>query len=209
MFERQKSFMSEKTDYKWTVYGVTCPTSGMVVYVGLTKNPKARLKQHCKDARQGRSSPLWSWIRGLLDDGKRPGFVRLEQGVGIDSGSCAERSWINRFNEMTPLLNRNPGGVSNPEAFKKLCDKKAGIIRLNKRPVKSLLTGEVFDSIAACADALQATDSKVWRAVSSGYRVHGHDLVYADVPSASRLSRRAYKTRARPQAILHLTEATQ
>jgi hypothetical protein len=201
--------MNEKTDYKWTVYGVTCPTSGKVVYVGLTKNPKKRLREHCKDARNGRSSPLRSWIRSVLDAGKRPGFVWLEEGVGIDSGSCAERRWIDQCNQETPLLNRNPGGVdSNVGAFKQLCEKKPGRVAPNRRPVKSLSTNQVFDSMTLCAEALQTTLKTVHRAVTCGYRVHGHDLVYADASDASRPSRRAYKTRARTNGVLHLSEAT-
>lgn len=192
--------MAQTQAYEWTCYGVTCPTTYDVVYVGVTKNPKVRLKQHIKDARCGRKSVFWQWLRDILLSGYKPGFVVLEAGAGYDKASDAERRWIATHSNTGKLLNRNPGGVDhNLEAFKKQCA-PTGRRPQNMRAIKSLTTGVIFESAAECARQLQVKYSRVYRALSENYRCVGHQLAYAD-SNMLPVARRQYKARARSKQL--------
>jgi predicted GIY-YIG superfamily endonuclease len=69
------------------IYGLTAE-DGRVRYVGMSKQPDKRLKQHVREARarRGRNPHKESWIRGLLDNGIYPTVVILRQ--------CCEETWV-------------------------------------------------------------------------------------------------------------------
>lgn len=59
------------------IYGLTCPDTGSIRYIGKANNLAKRLASHLRDART-RTTPVYCWITKLVSDGKRPGLVVLE-----------------------------------------------------------------------------------------------------------------------------------
>lgn len=54
------------------VYTLKCPISGKIRYVGKSRNPKSRLRQHIEDSRNNTNTEKKHWINGLLQAGKFP-----------------------------------------------------------------------------------------------------------------------------------------
>ena len=59
------------------VYALVDPFSGSLRYVGKTKNPASRLSGHISAARHGALTPVATWVRQILRDGKRPLILAL------------------------------------------------------------------------------------------------------------------------------------
>ena len=72
------------------IYGLTCPDTGSIRYIGKANNPEKRFASHLRDART-RTTPVYGWITKLVNDGKRPGLVVLED---AQDWVEAERRWI-------------------------------------------------------------------------------------------------------------------
>ena len=112
------------------IYGLTCPHTGKVRYVGKSDNPLVRLNSHLSNLKN--RTPKVCWIRSLLKDGYRPGVVLLEL---VDSSlwEDAERRWIAKLREGgADLLNYLDGGEGWPsgrphslETRKKMSDSNA------------------------------------------------------------------------------------
>lgn len=91
------------------IYGLTCPATGEVMYVGKADDHQARLKSHLRDAIR-RSTPVYVWIRGLIDSGTRPGIVHLCDSIG-DRWQDLERQIIAQYtSDGFKLLNVAAGG---------------------------------------------------------------------------------------------------
>ena len=56
---------------KVDIYGLYCPDSGAIRYIGKANCSAERLKSHLRDSKK-RKSPVQRWISDLLKDGKRP-----------------------------------------------------------------------------------------------------------------------------------------
>ena len=101
----------------WFIYVLVDPrvTSGRacdeVRYVGITVDPKGRLKSHIQDARDGVVRHNQCWIRGILSEGVEPLMRIVDQGVG-DSWSDTERFWVRFYREEVgaKLTNMTDGG---------------------------------------------------------------------------------------------------
>lgn len=91
------------------LYGLFCPRSGELRYIGKSVNAKQRLKGHIADA--SRKELLSScWIKGLLADGLRP-EMRVLAKVREDEWQEAERALIAGHRTAgTRLLNVADGG---------------------------------------------------------------------------------------------------
>jgi hypothetical protein len=64
-------------------------------YVGKThKRREIRLQEHIAAAKEGESSHLYNWLRGLLKGKKEPEIFVLERVPGSDSWEEAERRQI-------------------------------------------------------------------------------------------------------------------
>lgn len=60
------------------IYGLTCPDTGRVRYVGKANDSAERYKSHTREARRtGRKTPVYHWFRSLSEVGKQPGMVVL------------------------------------------------------------------------------------------------------------------------------------
>lgn len=55
------------------IYALLDPATGETRYIGKANNAKARLSSHMRDCRR-RHTPLYSWMRKLMETGKLPGL---------------------------------------------------------------------------------------------------------------------------------------
>lgn len=91
------------------IYALTEPDSGNVRYIGKAKSAVARLRSHLRDSRR-RNTPVYTWIRKLIENGCKPGLVVL---VRCHSGNWkeVERAAIAKARgENANLLNVADGG---------------------------------------------------------------------------------------------------
>lgn len=94
------------------IYGLVCPLSGEVRYIGKSVNPEKRLIAHLTGARTGSYNHHTArWIRKIEQLGKRPDMVILQE---LEAGSDwreVERGWIASGLEAGwPLTNSTAGG---------------------------------------------------------------------------------------------------
>lgn len=88
------------------IYALTDP-DGSIRYIGKANVAADRLKSHLRDARR-RSTPVYSWLRKLMDARKMPGLVVLEV---CDDWREAERRLIAQHRAAgARLLNLADGG---------------------------------------------------------------------------------------------------
>lgn len=104
------------------VYVLKDPTSGIVRYAGITRQPlKERLRQHIKAARTRERmeqylSPKDRWILLLLSVRRKPAIVALSRGLNERIAVREEKRIIEAFkrvNEGGVLLNVDDGGSYN------------------------------------------------------------------------------------------------
>lgn len=96
------------------IYKLVDPKTGVVGYVGQTKQPTRRLYQHISEARGDMFHCHRNrWLKSVLDAGSRPQMLILQETVG-SQGDWFERYWIYRLlGQGHPLTNdtdRLPGG---------------------------------------------------------------------------------------------------
>lgn len=80
--------------YKGQVYGVQCPVTQAIVYVGATKKGvKNRMASHWRESRRDRSynTPFIAWLRLLPE---MPNVVVLEDNIPLKYLSSMERYHI-------------------------------------------------------------------------------------------------------------------
>lgn len=112
------------------IYGLFDPRTGMLRYVGKTRDLERRLINHLVPARLKANSHKNAWLRGLLRDGYRPVIEALEETTPADWPS-AERFWITYMRAIgCPLTNGNDGGIGahnpTPETRAKTGAKRRG-----------------------------------------------------------------------------------
>jgi len=97
--------------YIYELYDPRHPT--IVWYVGVSKDPEKRLKQHLHLPR--RINPKkYDWIHGLLKQGVPPA-VRITQSIPMTEWQQSERNWIFRYRlENSNLTNIADGGSGFP-----------------------------------------------------------------------------------------------
>ena len=93
------------------IYGLYCPDSHAIRYIGKSVNPKARLQRHLSSAANGNlKHHAANWIRGLLSRGLKPRLVHLEA-VDESDWQDAEKRWIAfALSSGWPLTNSTLGG---------------------------------------------------------------------------------------------------
>ena len=112
------------------IYGLKCPISGSIRYIGKTKNAlEGRLKGHLSDAKSFRYKHHASrWLRKLLIAGLTPEVVLLEESEG--DWIEAETRWIAKGKALGwPLTNSTAGGDGAPDPTPDALDRKRRVMR--------------------------------------------------------------------------------
>ena len=92
------------------IYGLVCPTSGEIRYVGKADNPNRRLVYHISAAkRQTEDNYKARWLRKLLHQELRPELTILEE---CPTADWPEREiyWISQFENLTNTAEGGKGG---------------------------------------------------------------------------------------------------
>jgi hypothetical protein len=89
------------------IYGIA-DHSGRIMYIGKSKDPVERMKQHLRDCTR-RKTPLYVWINKALRDGQRPQMIVLASATSSDWQSL-ERQMIAQYRQDGHLLNLADGG---------------------------------------------------------------------------------------------------
>lgn len=97
----------------YSIYALADPRTGEVRYVGMTRNPSRRFRQHNRSVGKGIAHHRACWIGALLGIGLRPHGAVLEV-VSEGMWREAERRWIAYYRSMgADLTNGNGGGEGN------------------------------------------------------------------------------------------------
>jgi hypothetical protein len=136
------------------IYGLYCPDTGELRYVGKANNAQKRLKKHLFE--RVKSRPVNRWVKSLVDSGKAP-VLKILETVPHDEWEEAERRLIAEHRKAGKLLNLADGGAmpsqtkaqrkkaaiaSNeaqrlyPEAWKRLQSAKKDLGRMLARAMK-------------------------------------------------------------------------
>jgi hypothetical protein len=93
------------------VYGIRLLSNDVYRYVGLTtKSIDVRLRQHFKEARAGRKTPFYDWLRVHAGDGVVSDELDLAE--DLEELGQAEIAWIAYLSHTGhPLLNLSKGGL--------------------------------------------------------------------------------------------------
>jgi hypothetical protein len=90
---------------KHFIYTLSDPRTGVVKYVGCSRNPFARARQHF----YSKSSPVGMWIAKLLSEGVTPALTVVAEARGLYAGWRKEKALIDKLWSTSELLNRRPG----------------------------------------------------------------------------------------------------
>lgn len=111
-----KFLKPENREAKHFIYGLVCPVSNRIKYVGRSINPNVRYNAHCTTFFPpcNRSS-LQRWIWGLAQCEMKPYLVILQESLNWWTVGDAEKSWIHNLKSIGfNLLNGNRGGKGGP-----------------------------------------------------------------------------------------------
>jgi group I intron endonuclease len=97
------------------IYGLKCPETGVIRYVGKSKKPKSRYSAHLSHTKAKRydNIHLYRWIAKLLRNDLKPELIILDTCTNKDWKE-KEKEWINKYG-LNNLLNMNEGGIEPPD----------------------------------------------------------------------------------------------
>jgi hypothetical protein len=95
------------------IYALIHPETGEARYIGKSVAPKLRLQSHITNARNGKNSYKYSWIKSLLEGNLKPALIILEI-TDEENWQQAEQKWISCFSKIGNLTNLTKGGDKPP-----------------------------------------------------------------------------------------------
>lgn len=114
------------------IYGLECPLTKQIKYVGKSNNPKNRVKQHLYECRTSRKVNQYKdkWFKHLMENNLKPVLVILDE-VPIDDWGYWERWWlevcIGWGFDMVNLLKGGDGfSKHHPETIDKIRKSQSG-----------------------------------------------------------------------------------
>ena len=100
------------------IYGLVCPISEEIRYIGKTDNPKRRLRSHISDAARGvYNHHAARWIRKLYNAGMSPKMVILHEVGPEENWQDAERQAIQIAVEAGARLTNSTAGGDGASFF--------------------------------------------------------------------------------------------
>lgn len=137
------------------IYTINCPTTGLVRYVGKTKDTKNRFRKHLT---QKNNTKKCRWITGLKNKGLKPVFEIIDQ-CGESDWQQLERGYIKLFKSIgANLLNELPGG-------------EGGATMLGKN-----LTDEQKAKISKANTGKLRQDLATYNKTAKSYKINQYDL---------------------------------
>jgi hypothetical protein len=133
------------------IYGLKDSKNGIIKYVGKTCNKlNYRVNQHIGKSKTAYNSPLFAWIRKVLNQNKQIIGEILEI---CDENVWEEREifWIKKLNEITKLKNLSEGGITPLNS--RIVKDKAYSNRKLKEVSKYTLEGVYIETYKSCAEA--------------------------------------------------------
>lgn len=120
----ENGLMQNHTENKFYVYALVCPIENMVKYVGATKNPDLRYKNHLKTSVNKRKG---DWIKSLNEKGKTPVMKILFSTNSITDCADKERFYINSYRLTILNSNSNFSYKAKRSKFKKISAKDTSV----------------------------------------------------------------------------------
>lgn len=138
------------------IYGLRCPISDEIRYIGKSNNPGRRLLEHVRRARENfNRSNLSAWIHSLSQEGYSPALVILESVTGGRDWRVAEREHIAvALSVGSTLLNATTGGegfcplTANDEKLRRERISSAHLLRLSDPEVRQAAVAKLKQSIS-------------------------------------------------------------
>lgn len=110
------------------IYGLRCPLTGQIRYIGKCDDPKARLRGHLKDPKKNHRT---NWIASLKSQGLKPALEVIAE-VADDNWQFWERSYIRAYHQLGfDLVNGSDGGEGGRLTFETRA--KISAARLGKK----------------------------------------------------------------------------
>jgi len=106
-----------ETKKRW-IYALKDPRDEHYKYVGMSKNPDKRLKEHISDSKR-ETTKKGNWIGKLIKLGLLPILIILEETTIDECGYWEEYHIKNLINEGNDLLNYDDKGVGTANGLKK------------------------------------------------------------------------------------------
>lgn len=95
-------------EHNFFVYSLSDPRNGLVKYIGITKNPKERLRKHLS---QKNVTLKNNWVKSLLSNGVTPIMTLVDSSIDRESINEKEKQWIIKYREWgCDLKNMTNGG---------------------------------------------------------------------------------------------------
>ena len=92
------------------IYGIIDPRYNSIRYIGKSANPKRRMWEHIRDAKNGVHTYKHKWLKLLLENGIEPKLIILEV-TDEENWQEVERQWIAKYSEVgSNLTNLTRGG---------------------------------------------------------------------------------------------------
>jgi hypothetical protein len=100
--------------YEIYIYGLKCPISGEIRYIGKTNDIKRRLRSHIRESKKdGNKRYVYCWIKSLIKETKKP-HIEIIDVVDINEWKFWEMYWISQFKawgfKLTNSTNGGDGG---------------------------------------------------------------------------------------------------
>ena len=96
------------------VYGLWEPDGNIIRYVGFSRDPKRRLRDHLTVSSDKSNTRRRNWLRSLVARGERP-VMRVLEASTTERVADAERAWIEYLRDVEgcDLVNLTDGGDGN------------------------------------------------------------------------------------------------
>ncbi len=134
--------MSNTRPSRFLIYGLIDPRDRCLRYVGKThKRREIRLSEHIAKTREGQSSRVYNWIRGLLELDLEPEIFVLERVPGTDSWEEAERRLIAFW--------RSPKGITFPYTHPPQTPKSKPTL-INSAKLTNIHEGGIIEGAEQC-----------------------------------------------------------
>lgn len=86
-----------------SIYGLVCPRTHEVRYVGRAIDPTERFQRHLREDTKASAVPSKRWVKECMMRRERPGLVILER-TTFANVDRMERKWVRYFQDRFPLL---------------------------------------------------------------------------------------------------------